>query len=257
MNSDDSVNLDDLVIEGEDLSGLELEPRTWYSFVQAQVDLLRAHVHGLENQIDESVKAYEKEKAVTDFEEYDDGYAHIILEEHRGIEGPPNHLEEIFKYYFPNLQRRSTLIVLFSFLEHQLNQLCELLATTQKLSIVHTDLRDKGIVRSRRYLKKVICLPVDDDSVIWQQIQRIQKVRNVVVHNDAKLVNTDVINIVKESEYLCLASDSESYYYHDSDSDDDEVNILEGYLIHVLDTCDAYCGELNKAIESCLGPSIL
>lgn len=112
-------------------------------------------------------------------------------------------------------------------------------------------------MRSRRYLKKVICLPVDDDSVIWQQIQRIQKVRNVVVHNDAKLVNTDVINIVKESEYLCLASDSESYYYHDSDSDDDEVNILEGYLTHVLDTCDAYCGELSKAIESCPGPSNL
>jgi hypothetical protein len=140
-------------------------------------------------------------------------------------------------------------------LEHQLNQLCELFATTQKLSIVHTDLRDKGIVRSRRYLRKVICLPVDDNSVIWQKLQGIQKVRNVVVHNDAKLVNDDIINIVKESEYLSLASDCESYYYHDSDVDVDEVNILEGYLDFVLDTCDSYCSELNKAIEQSLTPN--
>lgn len=66
MNIDDSVNMDDLVIEGEDLSGLELAPPTWHRFVQAQIELLRAHVHGLEKQIDESVKAYEKEKVVTD-----------------------------------------------------------------------------------------------------------------------------------------------------------------------------------------------
>jgi hypothetical protein len=89
MDTDDSVNWDDLV-------DISLEPRTWYSFVQAQIDLLRTHVLGLEKQIDESVKAYEKERVVTDVEEYDDGYANIILEEHRGIEGPPNHLEEIF-----------------------------------------------------------------------------------------------------------------------------------------------------------------
>lgn len=60
---------------------------------------------------------------------------------------------------------------------------------------------------------------------------------------------------MKESEYLRLASDSESYYYLDIDIDVDEVNILEGYLTHVLDTCDSYCSELNKAIETCLTPN--
>lgn len=59
---------------------------------------------------------------------------------------------------------------------------------------------------------------------------------------------------MEESDYLSLASDCESFYYHDSDIDDDEVNILEGYLTYVLDTCDSYCSELNKVIESCLGP---
>ncbi len=205
MNTDDSVNLDDL-------ADMVLEPRTWYSFVQAQIDLLRTHIQGLEKQIDESVKAYEKEKVVTDVDEYDDGYANIILEEHRGIEAPPNHLGEIFEYYFPNLQRRSTLIILFSFLEHQLDQLCQLFASTQQLNIVHTDLTGRSIDRSRRYLRKVIRLPLDDNSAIWQEIKRIQKVRNVVVHNDElapKLDDKGVIEIAKKAKYLSLASDTE------------------------------------------------
>jgi hypothetical protein len=103
----------------------------------------------------------------------------------------------------------------------------------------------------------VIRLPLDDNSAIWQEIKRIQKVRNVVVHNDAKLApkldDKGVIEIAKKAKYLSLASDTESYCYPDIDND--EVNILEGYLTHVLETCDSYCGEVNKAIESYLTPN--
>jgi hypothetical protein len=71
MNIDDSVNMDELVVGG-------LEPRTWYHLVQAQINLLCMHVHGLEKQIDESVKAYEKEKVATYVEHEDDGYSHTL-----------------------------------------------------------------------------------------------------------------------------------------------------------------------------------
>lgn len=240
MNIDDLATIDDLIVVG-------LEPGTWYRFVQLQIDILRSHVQGLEKQIDESIKAYERERIATDVEPYDDGPPFVILEEHRGIESTPNDLQEIFEYYFPNLQRRSTLLILFSFLEHQLNQLCELFASTRQLNIVHTDLKDKGIDRSRRYLKKVISLPLDNNSAVWQELKRIQKVRNLVVHSDAELdakLDRDVIKYVDEANYLSRAS--KSYY----DRDIDEVNILEGYLTYVLDTFDSYCGELNKAIGS-------
>ena len=33
------------------------------------------------------------------------------------------------------------------------------------------------------------------------------------------------------------------------DGDIDEVDILSGYLLHVLDTFDLYCGEVNTAIN--------
>jgi hypothetical protein len=209
------------------------------------MDLLRNHARSLEKQIDESIKAYEKESVATDVEHDLDGNPYVILEEHRGIEAPPNDLAEIFEYYFPNLQRRGALIVLFSFLEHQIDQLCELFARTEQLRIVHNDLKDKGVDRSRRYLRKVIGLPLDDNSVRWQEIKRIQKVRNVVVHNDGKLADSDVIKCVSTAEHL--ASANESHWYH---GEIDEVNILEGYLTYVLDTFDSYCSELHKAIET-------
>jgi hypothetical protein len=182
MSSDGSVNLDEVIVIG-------LEPQTWYSFVQGQLELLRSHVQEREKQIDESVKAYEKGKRGTDVEEDDDGYPIVILEEYGGIEGPANELQEIFEYYYPNLQRRSMLIILFSFFERQLDQLCQLFAKEQQLSITHADLKGKGIDRTRLYLQKVIGLPLTA-SVTWQEIKRIQRVRNVVVHNDAKLLAT-------------------------------------------------------------------
>jgi hypothetical protein len=106
MSIEDSINLDELVVIG-------LEPTTWYRFAKLQIDLLRSHVQGLEKGIDESIKAYEKERIATEVVHYEDEYPVVILEEHRGIESTPNDLEEIFEYYFPNLQRRSTLILCF------------------------------------------------------------------------------------------------------------------------------------------------
>jgi hypothetical protein len=231
-----NIDLDELAVIG-------LEPETWYSFVRVQLDLLRAHVQGLEKQIDESIRAYAKEKIATDFERDVEGYPIVILEEHRGIETTPNDLETIFEYYFPNLQRRSSLIILFSFLEHQLDQLCELFAGTRQLSVVHTDLKDKGVNRSRGYLKKVIRLPLDDNSPVWQELKRMQKLRNLIVHNDAKLTDADSIKYVDKTQHLSLAS--KSYFY---DGDTDEIDILEGYLTYVIDIFDSYCCEVNKSM---------
>jgi hypothetical protein len=228
---------------------LGLEPLTWYRLVELQIDLLRNHVDELEARIGESLKAYESKKVATYVEHDNEMYPIVILEEHRGIEAPPSELEEIFLYYFPNLQRRSTLIVLFSFLENQFDQLCKLFASTQGLNIVHTDLSGKGIDRSRLYLKKVVCLSLNENSRVWQEIKRIQKVRNVVVHNDAKLVDRDTIRYVSEANYLALAS--ESHYSHDAD----EVNILGGYLTHVLETFNSHCREVDTAIQALLSPT--
>lgn len=237
MHPDEPINLDEPIVTG-------LDPQTWCSFVQAQIEWLHSYVEQVEKQIDESAKARKSDSIPTDVEYAGDGYPTVILEEHQGIEGPPDELKEIFEYYFPNLQRRSTLIVLFSFLEHNLDQLCEVFATEQRLNIVHTDLKGNGIDRARVYLRKVIGLPLDN-SPSWQEIKRIQQIRNIIVHNDAKLggAEKDFLEFVDKA--ICLSRIKKSYY----DDDIDEINILEGYLAHVLDSCSSYYSDVNKSIE--------
>jgi hypothetical protein len=225
-----------------------LDPRTWYRFVQLQIDLLRNHVQEVEEQIQASVQHYHKESVATDVDRDDEGHRYVILQEHRGMEGPPHHLDEIFEYYLPNLHRRGALVMLFSFLEHELNRLCELFAEQQSLEVVYTDLKGSPVDRSRRYLKKVICLAIDDNSRSWQEIRSIQKVRNVIVHNDARLVEKDAIKCVREAVHLSTASESSLFPREIDKVNIDEVNILEGYLTYVLDTIDRYCSELNTAI---------
>jgi hypothetical protein len=237
MNIDPSIDLDELVSVG-------LDPQTWYRFVQLQVDLLRSHIQELEERIAESIRVYRREKIIIDSIDVDEGHSLVILEEHRGVESTPNDLEEIFEYYFPNLQRRSTLVILFSFFERQLDQLCELFGKAQRLNICHTDLKATGIDRSRRYLQKVIGLQLVDNSHSWQELKKIRKVRNAVVHNDARLFESDIKNYVAQTDYL--SPESRPHY----DGDIDEVNILEGYLNYVVDTFVSYCDEVNKAIEN-------
>jgi hypothetical protein len=238
MNTEDSVNFDEIIVGG-------LEPQTWHAFVQGQLELLRSHVQEREEQIQGSVHDYEISKVATDVEHGDDEYPIVILEEHLGIEGPPGELQDIFAYYYPNLQRRSLLIILFSFFERQLDQLCELIAKEHRAQIVHTDLKGKGIDRARLYLQKIAGLPLDT-SVVWQEIKRIQKVRNVIVHNDAKLTGADKDLIEYVERTTGLSRVSKLHY----DGFIDEVEILSGYLLQVLHAFDLYCAEVNKALAT-------
>jgi hypothetical protein len=216
----DEFDMDEIVI-------LSKEPRTWYHFVQFEINLLRKYVEGLETQIEESVKDYESGEVATDVEHYDEDIPIVILAEHRGLEFPPDYLEEIFNYYFPNLQRRSTLIALYSFFENQLNELCKLFATTQQLQHIYTSSRDKGIDRARGFLVKEMRLPLND-SIAWQKIKWIQKIRHHIVHDDAKLRTDEMKQYMDKSNYLSRANESLSIPF-----DVDEINISKGYLTQV------------------------
>lgn len=56
-------------------------------------------------------------------------------------------IEDLFKEHFPNLNRRSALITLFGFLEHELGKLCVKLKVNLNLAIDLKDIQGKGIER--------------------------------------------------------------------------------------------------------------
>jgi hypothetical protein len=94
-------------------------------------------------------------------------------------------------------------------------------------------------------LQKIAGLPLDT-SVVWQEIKRIQKVRNVIVHNDAKLTGADKDLIEYVERTTGLSRVSKLHY----DGFIDEVEILSGYLLQVLHAFDLYCAEVNKALAT-------
>jgi hypothetical protein len=217
-------------------------PLNWYKYdAQFSIELLRKYIRGVEQQVNSSVNAFRKrEKEIQVLEEAEEGYADAV-ETYQGLDDSTWDLTGIFETYFPNLQRRSGLITLYSFLEHELEQLCGLFVETEKMKLSLNDIRGTGIERSSLFLEKVVGLQIDRSTILWQEIRNTQKVRNLVVHNDAKLHDRagkpkdEVIRYVRASPYL---------------SGEDEINVHGGYLSHVLETFDRHFQEITKLIEA-------
>ncbi len=127
---------------------------------------------------------------------------------------------------FPPLLRSTTVIALYSVLEHRLLRVCDLL---KKLKKVEGDPRDlkKGstLDKARRFIVKKCASPFPEDSVAWAQLNGDYRlVRNCLVHNagavrdDEELLEVvgrsrrislnDKGEIVLEDEFLASFSDS-------------------------------------------------
>jgi hypothetical protein len=212
----------------------------WYKYdLTFSIELLREYVNGIELQVAQSIKAFRdgKEKIVTEHPPNEDYWE--ITETYRGLDGETWDLNSIFEEYFPTLQRGSALITLFSFMEHELDNLCFLFANEKGIQIRLNDLQGKGIERAVKYLEKVVGLNIDKSGKVWAEVKAIQKIRNLVVHNGGRLKDRDGNPMEAELKYV-----GKSQYL----SGDIEVHFGEGYLSHVLETFN----ELYRAVDGAI-----
>ncbi len=246
--------------EGEFIARIDRSPRGWYGNVIFEIRLLYGYVESVEHQIDESINRLHRAKQ-TEIIEYEDGSASIITSYH-GIDDFTYHLDTIFKEYFPNLQRRSALITLFSFFEHQLDDLCIRFSNIGKVAVKFDvfQCKDTGIDRSTKYIKEVVGLTLDHGRGPWNEIKNIQSIRNILVHNDGKLKDEDkdkdkVTKKDKVNEatkkYACkhgllslLPGECEGTY-----EIGEEIKINEAYLPHVISTFAHYFKEIDQLIS--------
>lgn len=135
------------------------------------------------------------------------------------------------------MQRKSALISLYSFLEFELDNLCALLKKQEGYKIDFKDIKGKGIERSILYLKKVANLQLDKGDSIWLEVINIQKIRNLIVHNNSKLKLLDGKQKEDESQYI------KGNIFLSGES---EIIINKGFLTHVLKSFN----ELFKKIDS-------
>jgi hypothetical protein len=198
----------------------------WYQYdASFSIDLMTSFVSGIEKQAAESVADY---KAI---QHTADG--------HQGLDRESWNLENIFEEYFPSLQRRSAFLTVWSFLEHQLDRLCLLYQSEGKFGLSFMDLSGQGIDRSTTYLEKVARLQGLKAGEEWNVLKTLQRIRNVIVHGDGKLLDHQgkpkdgIIGDMKKVGFL---------------TGGEEIVIAEGFLSHVIHLCDNYFRLIEKAV---------
>lgn len=109
-----------------------------------------------------------------------------------------------FKNAFPRLVRRTAFIHLYSILEQRLIFLCDCVYKRGHLSVPHSaNTKDKGIVKAQKYLKTVGGVPFPDQSEEWEEIHRMNELRNRYTHGGRnKKVSAELLAYCERNKQL-------------------------------------------------------
>lgn len=224
-------------------------PLNWYPYeVTGSVGLLSAYVEDIEEQVRKGIDDYQLRAATVLVEPQFDEEPTRVVTVHKALDNETWDLTEIFENYFPGLQRRSALVTLFSFFEHELEALCKRIKSHGHHKIALADMANKGIMRSTVYLEKVGGLTALRSNPEWQEINNIQSIRNLIVHADGKIPGQTGGNSEKVAAYIQRSPHLQG---------DREIAILKGYLAHTLHTFEAYFSKLHVSIECKYGAASL
>lgn len=213
-------------------------PLNWFQYdVAGSIELLEVYVSDIERQVENGINSFKKntKEIVVEPNHLEEDVR--IVKTYSGLDDETWDLQSVFLKYYPSLQRRSALITLYSFFEHELNKVCSLFQQTENYKVSLGDISGKGIVQARTYLSKIALLNLEQSEIHWKTVRDIQSVRNLLVHTDGKLDNlrhAALIQYINSSEFL---------------DRDDEITIRNGYLHHVLSVFTAYFAQINDAIN--------
>ena len=213
----------------------------WHRYdVSSSFELIKSFIEGIEKQADDSITRYENEKEELVLDEIPEEGTARVVEIHQGLNDETWDLDSVFKEYFPSLQRRSALLTLCSYFEHELDKLCHLYKSEKEYQLSLSDLNGKGIDRSTNYLEKVAGLNIHKTSSEWNHIKGIQKIRNIIVHQDGKLEDHQGNPIKAAKDYVARMDTLDGM---------EEVEIQKGFLSHVVDIYDAYFKLIDLSIS--------
>lgn len=219
----------------------ELTLKNWYTNnTQLSLELIYGFTQINEEQIKEINILFNKNKeniiVWENIEEY------MSITSCFGLDDTTWNLQGLFESHFPNLQRRSILITLYSFFEIELNSLCKLYKSKKAFKLDISDLSGNWIIdKSINYLEKVANINVHKESEARKNIKKIQKIRNLIVHQDWIFVDKqwnindkDILNYIKQLPWLEWNK---------------EIIIKHEFLKFFLDNIQVYFKLLDKSIN--------
>lgn len=192
----------------------------------------KQHTKNVELFLHQEVKAFEKNASEITAEWEDFERAEYYEDSHYEY-------WELSKVY-PNIQRKSELISIYTILEDNLNRICIVYESSIDNLVKIKDLEANGIIdRSKRYLEKVVCLDFPSSHQSWKEITKIQQIRNSFVHAGGcvKTGNTELIKYINQSEFFELSKDN-------------KVQIHSGFSEHCLSIFEDFFNELFFRMET-------
>jgi len=221
----------------------------WHHEVSLSTSLIDNFVQGVEKQVADSIAMYRTSRDNGTLTVYDVGgddpdgdsiETCRTMDVHQGLDSETWDLDELFERYFPNLQRRSALLTLWGFVEHELDKLCLLYQREKAFSLTFSDLSGTGIDRSTNYLEKVAELKGLKASQEYDQLDALREIRNAVTHNDGRLKGRDG----KPKAKVLAAMKKVGYV-----TGDNELIFQHGFLSRALNICFNYFTVIGTATK--------
>lgn len=203
--------------------------------VHDDIDQFRLHINGVESYLEKEAKSlinYHEERAKDLSEEEKDEYYNFYTDNYW-------QLSEVF----PNIQRKSELIAIYTLLEHHLNSLCSIYEGHSNSQVKLCDLKANGIIETaKKYLEIVIGIKFPSSGTTWQEIKQVQRIRNLFVHNDGQLKGSEgdkrpIKQYINNSQFLKL----DQY---------ERIIITKGFSDHCLLLFNKFFAELFAAVDA-------
>ena len=154
------------------------------------------------------------------------------------------HREQFERYYdfHPKFFHNSTLLTLYSFFEYNLKSICNLLKEHKNYNLKVDDLSGNNYIsKSKKYLKLLAGISVDNFDDLWRQIEDYQKIRNSIVHNNSCIIrNSDSLEkqplyqIIKKSECLELNEKDGTFKISHHKYLMDLIDLISKYITSII-----------------------
>jgi hypothetical protein len=221
----------------------EIQALQWYPLgIAYEVELLGRYVADVEAQIDRGIADYRKGTQYYERSDILDPDDSQLVPYYQDVDGSMWDLNSVFVEYFPNLQRGSAAVTLFTFFESEMNKLCFRLQKIEGAKVALKDLQGDGIERATNYLRLIVGIDVHKEKAEWSEIVGIRTFRNNWVHAAGRLPELPDGGQSAISQYVRASSFLEPA--------DLNITIKPGFLRHVLATFDRYLQRINESLQS-------
>jgi len=203
----------------------------WYKYIyQPEKELIDTYVNNVEEHVNSIISNYQGNVRTETIEFDDTGQHYRSIDIHNGLDSESWDLDTVFIEYFPNLIRRSAVVTLVAYFENSMLLLSEQYQNEMQLTSGIRDSNENGIMKAVEYLETVGKIGVHKESLQWDQIHKIVRLRNCIVHGDGKV-----------DETTGKGKDLRLYIRQQANLDyTQQISIGEGYLAYVVETFYSY-----------------